>query len=93
MCFFLVHTALPSSLVYSTTQSLLKSTIFIPIFSDRKQRSRYSDTTHFLRSHFITIRSAAPSRTAYHIPAGRREQLPADILPLDAGRSFIILVI
>ncbi|MEH2311796.1 MAG: hypothetical protein V7K35_10430 [Nostoc sp.] len=44
------------------------------------------------RSHFITIRSAAESN-GYHIPVWRREQLPADILPLDAGRSFIILAI
>ncbi|MEH2302856.1 MAG: hypothetical protein V7K88_28740 [Nostoc sp.] len=28
------------------TQMLLKSAIFIPIFSDRKQRSRYSNATH-----------------------------------------------
>ncbi|MEI1376474.1 hypothetical protein PQG02_19470 [Nostoc sp. UHCC 0926] len=46
MCFFLGYTVLSGLVVDHTTQSLLRSTIFSHIFSDRKQRSRYSNATH-----------------------------------------------
>ncbi|MHC5768727.1 MAG: hypothetical protein ACYTXI_24510 [Nostoc sp.] len=46
MCFSPGYTVLSGLVVNHTTQSLLNSAIFTLIFSDRKQRSRYSNATH-----------------------------------------------